>query len=547
MNTSTFSLEGQLLLLEQRKIVSAKVHIENGKVTKIEAIPKAPDRYILPGFIDAHIHIESSMLVPSEFARMAVKHGTVASVSDPHEIANVLGIEGVEYMIENGDKVPFKFYFGAPSCVPATSYETAGAHLGPKEIDYLLQKEAIVYLAEMMNYPGVINGDAEVMEKISIAKKHGKKVDGHAPGLRGEECKNYISKGISTDHECISYEEGKEKIAYGMKVLIREGSAAKNFDALIPLLSEYPDSIMFCSDDKHPHDLIHGHINQLVSRAVKLGYDLFDVLNAAIRNPIDHYGLKVGQLRLNDPADFIIVEDLKDFKVEKTYINGELVFSDDTVRFPAPTFTKPNNFSRNKIDASSLQIKGEEGDYRVIELIDGQLITKEASHLLHVDHLGNIKVDVENDILKMIVLSRYDQSKAAIAFAKGFGFKKGAIASSVAHDSHNIIAVGCNDEALVKAINSVIENKGGISIFDANEIDSIPLEVSGLMSAKNGEELAKDYERLFKKSNLMGSTLFDPFMMLSFCALLVIPELKLSNKGLFNANTFNFVNLKKNN
>lgn len=545
MNTNTFSLEGQLLLLEQRKIVSAKVHIENGKVTKIEAIPEAPDRFILPGLIDAHIHIESSMLVPSEFARMAVKHGTVASVSDPHEIANVLGIEGVEYMIENGEKVPFKFYFGAPSCVPATSFETAGAHLGPKEIDYLLQKESIVYLAEMMNYPGVINGDAEVMEKISIAKKHGKKVDGHAPGLRGEECKKYISNGISTDHECISYEEGKEKIAYGMKVLIREGSAAKNFDALIPLLSEYPESIMFCSDDKHPHDLVHGHINQLVSKAVKLGYDLFDVLNAAIRNPIDHYGLKVGQLRVNDPADFIIVEDLKDFKVEKTYINGELVFSDETVRFPAPTFTKPNNFSRNKIDASSLQIKGEEGDYRVIELIDGQLITKEASHLLHVDNLGNIKVDVENDILKMIVLSRYDQSKAAIAFAKGFGFKKGAIASSVAHDSHNIIAVGCNDEALEKAINSVIENKGGISIYDANEIDSIPLEVAGLMSAKNGEELAKDYERLFKKSSLMGSALFDPFMMLSFCALLVIPELKLSDKGLFNANTFIFVNLKK--
>ena len=545
MKHSTFSIEGQLLLLEERKIVSSKIYVANGKITKIEAIPKAPSNFILPGFIDAHIHIESSMLVPSEFARIAVKHGSVATVSDPHEIANVLGIEGVEYMIENGDKVPFKFYFGAPSCVPATSFETAGAHLGPKEIDYLLQKEAVVYLAEMMNYPGVLNGDREVLEKIHIAKKYGKKIDGHAPGLRGEACENYIANGISTDHECISYEEGKEKISYGMKVLIREGSAAKNFDALIPLLSEYPEAIMFCSDDKHPHDLVHGHINQLVAKAVKLGYDLFDVLHAAIRNPIEHYGLKVGQLRVNDPADFIVVKDLIDFEVEKTYINGEPVFNDGLVNFPAPSFTLPNNFSRNKIDLNSLQVKGGEGNYRIIELIDGQLITKETSHFLTVDSNGNISTDVAQDILKIVVLSRYDQNEAAIAFVKGFGFKKGAIASSVAHDSHNIIAVGCTDEDLEKAINTLIDNKGGISVYDGNSSDSIPLEVAGLMSAKNGEELAIDYERLFDKSNSMGSTLFDPFMMLSFCALLVIPELKLSDKGLFNANTFNFVPLKK--
>jgi len=545
MKHGTFSLEGQLLLLEERKIVSAKIYVANGKITKIEAIPHAPSHFIIPGFIDAHIHIESSMLVPSEFARVAVKHGTVATVSDPHEIANVLGIEGVEYMIENGDKVPFKFYFGAPSCVPATSFETAGAHLGPEEIDYLLQKKDIVYLAEMMNYPGVLSGEEEVLDKIHIAKRYGKKIDGHAPGLRGEACKNYIANGISTDHECISYEEGKEKISYGMKVLIREGSAAKNFDALIPLLSEYPEAIMFCSDDKHPHDLIHGHINQLVSRAIKLGYDLFDVLQAAIRNPIEHYGLDVGQLRVNDPADFIIVKDLIEFEVEKTYINGELVFSDGSIHFPAPPFALPNNFSRNRIEAAFLQVKEGNGNYRVIELIDGQLITKETSHFLSADANGNTSTNVAQDILKIVVLSRYDQNKAAIAFVKGFGFKKGAIASSVAHDSHNIIAVGCTDEDLEKAINTLIDNRGGISVYDGNSIDSIPLEVAGLMSAKNGEELALDYERLFDKSNAMGSTLFDPFMMLSFCALLVIPELKLSDMGLFNANTFNFVPLYK--
>lgn len=541
MNKNRFSIEGQLLLLDERKIVSARIDVEDGKIIGIEPITNAPEHFILPGFIDAHIHIESSMLVPSEFARMAVKHGSVATVSDPHEIANVLGISGVEYMIDNAQKVPFKFYFGAPSCVPATSFETSGAHLGPESIDYLLKKKEIVYLAEMMNYPGVLHNDPEVIEKLNIAKKYNKKIDGHAPGLRGKECKEYIDHGISTDHECISYDEGKEKIEHGMKVLIREGSAAKNFDALIPLLSEFPESIMLCSDDKHPHDLIHGHINLLVKRAIENGMDVFDTLKAAIKNPIEHYGLDVGLLNVGDSADFIVVENLKDFDVLQTYINGELVYDGQDCLFEAPKFDTPNNFSRRKIQLEDLKLKGKDGLHRVIEIVDGQLMTHESEHYLKVNSLGDVQPDLKEDVLKMVVLSRYDQNKAAMAFTRGFGLKRGAIASSVAHDSHNIIAVGCNDKELLEAINNVIENKGGLSLVDGTFSKNIALPVAGLMSDLDGISLAKDYEELFEASENIGSTLYDPFMMLSFCALLVIPELKLSDLGLFNGNTFNFV------
>lgn len=541
MNKRNFSVSGQLVLLKERKIVSSRIDITEGKIVSITEVENAPQHYILPGFVDAHIHIESSMLVPSEFARMAVKHGTVATVSDPHEIANVLGLEGVEYMIENAKTVPFKFYFGAPSCVPATQFETSGAHLGPDAIETLLQKEEIVYLAEMMNFPGVLNEDPEVIEKLNIAKRLNKKIDGHAPGLKGEDCKNYIDHGISTDHECVSYEDGKEKIEYGMKVLIREGSAAKNFDALIDLISDYPESIMFCSDDKHPHDLIHGHINLLVKRSIAMGYNLFDTLNAAITNPIEHYGLNVGMLNIGDIADFIIVDDLENFNVLETYIDGNLVYDGEKCLFDRSPITTPNNFSRNKIKLEDLKFNGSSGDYRVIEVIDGQLFTNEKEHHLEANSEGEITPDVENDVLKMVVLSRYDQQEAAMAFTKGYGLKRGAIASSVAHDSHNIIAVGCNDVDLLAAINMVIENKGGISLADGDIKKSIPLPVAGLMSDLDGEALALDYIDLFDASKIIGSTLYDPFMMLSFCALLVIPELKLSDKGLFNGKTFNFV------
>lgn len=547
MNNSSFSISGQVVLLAERKIVSARLTIDHGIISKIEAIAKAPDFFILPGFVDAHIHIESSMLIPSEFAPLAVKHGTIATVSDPHEIANVLGIAGIDFMLDDAAKVPFKFFFGAPSCVPATDFETAGATLGPDAIESLLKRKEISYLAEMMNYPGVLNKDPQVLEKLVIAKRLNKKIDGHAPGLRGNDIKSYIDQGISSDHECTTYEEAKEKITYGMKILIREGSAAKNFDALIDLLAEYPESIMFCSDDKHPHDLIKGHINQLVKRSIGSGMDLYDTLNAAITNPIKHYGLEVGQLRVGDPADFILVKDLKDFDVLETYINGIKVYGGHKCLFQSNNFNTPNNFKRNEIEENFIKLKGISGTYRVIKVLDGQLLTHELAHQMMCSPDGHIEADVDNDVLKIIVLSRYDQSKAAIALVKGFELKKGAIASSVAHDSHNIIAVGTNDSDLRSAINLIIKNKGGISLSDGDVRESISLPVAGLMTNISGEKLALNYERLHELSRSLGSTLYDPFMMLSFCALLVIPELKLSDKGLFNGNTFNFVDLLKSN
>ena len=544
MNNTTFSISGQVVLLAEKKIVSSAVKIVNGRINSIEPDPHAPRHFILPGFIDAHIHIESSMLIPSEFARMAVKHGTVATVSDPHEIANVLGIPGIDFMLNNAKTVPFKFYFGAPSCVPATEFETSGASLGSKAIEELLKRDEIAYLAEMMNYPGVLHKDPQVMEKLAIAKRLNKKIDGHAPGLRGEACKNYIDQGISTDHECTTYEEAKEKIAYGMKILIREGSAAKNFDALIDLLKEHPESIMFCSDDKHPHDLIKGHINLLIKRALEKGMDLFDCLNAAITNPIDHYGLDVGQLKIDDPADFIIVKDLDNFEVISTYIDGIKVYENDQCLFKSLNREQPNHFNRSRIELDSLKLAGKEGRYKVIRVMDGQLLTKEDQAYLYTSKQGEVLTNIEKDILKIAVLSRYDQSEAALAFITGFNLKRGAIASSVAHDSHNIIAVGCNDEDLLGAINIIIENKGGIALTDGNIKAGIPLPIAGLMTDNSGEVLAAEYEYMMDLSRNLGSTLFDPFMMLSFCALLVIPELKLSDKGLFNGNTFKFVSLK---
>lgn len=546
MNNLSYSVGGNVVLLKEKKIIQARIEVENGKIKSIIPDSSVPNHFILPGFVDSHIHIESSMLVPSEFARMAVKHGTVSTVSDPHEIANVLGIDGVEFMLDNAKKVPFKFYFGAPSCVPATEFETAGAKLGPSAIQLLMEKEEIVYLAEMMNFPGVLNNDPEVIEKLNIAKKLNKVIDGHAPGLRGDDAKNYIDKGITTDHECVSYEEGKEKIELGMKVLIREGSAAKNFDALIDLLSLYPESIMFCSDDKHPHDLIHGHINLLAKRAIEKGMGIFDVLNAAILNPIKHYKLNVGLLEVGDPADFIVVSDLENFDVKETYIDGTLVYSEGETSIKRQDFSTPNNFSRTEISSHDIKMKGKSGDYRVIEVVDGQLLTHEHIHHIESDNEGYINPIIEDDILKMVVASRYDQSKPAIAFTKGYGLKKGAIASSVAHDSHNIIAVGTNDKDLLRAINLVIENKGGISLVDKEMEDCITLPVAGLMSDLSGEELAIHYQDLFDKSQKLGSNLYDPFMMLSFCALLVIPELKLSDRGLFDAINFTFANQKIN-
>ncbi len=543
---SSFTIKGNLVDVWNKKIYTAQISVADSKIIAIDELEEDKSLpFVLPPFTDAHVHIESSMLLPSEFAKLAVVHGTVATVSDPHEIANVCGIKGVQYMIENGKKVPFRFYFGAPSCVPATPFETAGATLNSNDVKTLLQQADIHYLSEMMNFPGVLNEDEEVTKKINIAHELKKPIDGHAPGLRGKEAKQYIDAGISTDHECVTAEEALEKLSYGMKIIIREGSAARNFEALIPLLNDHVENIMFCSDDKHPDSLVEGHINVLCKRAVAKGVDVFKVLQAACINPVLHYKLGNGLLRVGDAADFIFVDNLADFIVIKTYINGELVAENGTSFIKSVKEKVINNFSCKTIITNDLIIPIEDYPHNaeailVIEALDGELITKKIWAKTKQQN-GFWVSDVENDVLKIVVVNRYQNAPVAKCFVKNFGLKRGAMASSVAHDSHNIIAVGVDDESLAAAINSIIKNRGGISCADGNEIDVLPLPIGGLMSKEDGYKVAKQYTAISNKAKALGSKLAAPFMTLSFMALLVIPHIKLSDKGLFDGDAFQFL------
>jgi adenine deaminase len=536
-------IKGRIVDIYNKTIYKGELVVEGGKIKAIIKKDHQVTDFIMPGFIDAHIHIESSMLVPSEFAKIAVTHGTVATVSDPHEIANVLGIEGIEFMIENGNKVPFKFNFGAPSCVPATAFESAGALIDSEGIKKLLQKKEIKYLAEMMNYPGVLYDDDEISKKIAWAKHYNKPVDGHAPGLRGDDISKYISAGISTDHECFTHEEGLEKLQKGMKVIIREGSAAKNFEALIDLLPEHFENMMFCSDDKHPDDLLINHINKLCARSIKKEIDLYKVLQAACINPINHYNLDVGTLKVGDPADFIIVEDLVNFKTLQTYIDGELVFSKGISKIESVPFKILNNFNTNKKSISDFRVESNAKQIRVIEALEGELVTNELIENSLIEN-GNLISNIHTDVLKMAVVNRYKNEKPAIAFIKNFGLKEGAIASSVGHDSHNIIAIGSTDQAICNAVNLLIETKGGICALSNSEKKVLPLPIAGIMSDQNGKTIGKEYALLDQMAKEMGSALKAPYMTLSFMALLVIPFLKLSDKGLFNGSKFEFTSLE---
>ncbi|WP_343663156.1 adenine deaminase [Chryseobacterium mucoviscidosis] len=537
-----FTIKSNLIDIVARETYPAEIFIKDNKISSIQRISEKQDTYVLPGFIDAHVHIESSMLVPSEFAKIAVKHGTVATISDPHEIANVLGVSGVEYMIDNAQKVPFHFYFGAPSCVPATHFETAGAVIDSGDIDGLLSKKEIVYLAEMMNFPGVIYKDEEVLKKLESAKKHNKPIDGHAPGLMGEDMKSYFSAGISTDHECFGYQEALEKLEFGVKVMIREGSAAKNFDTLIPLLKDFPDQMMFCCDDKHPDNLLESHINDHVKRALDLGYDLYDVLRASSYNVVKHYNLPVGLLQIGDNADFIEIDNLTDFTILKTYINGALVSENGESFIESVEAATVNNFSCSLKSPSDFKVKSEGEKIRVIETLDGQLITKE----IHAEVLNNdgfAESDPENDILKIAVVNRYQDAAVATAFIKNIGLKNGAIASCVAHDCHNIVVVGTNDDDICKAVNLIIQAKGGISLAHDEEEMVLELPIAGIMTDLPAEKVAEAYIRLDQRAKELGSRLRAPYMSLSFMALLVIPELKLSDKGLFNGKSFEFTDV----
>jgi adenine deaminase len=542
MNQESFSVQGNIVDVVGGRIFPGTVAVSRGKITSVTEEKVESSSYILPGLVDAHIHIESSMLIPSEFARLAVTHGTVATVSDPHEIANVLGIAGIRFMINNGKKVPFKFYFGASSCVPATPFETAGAIIGVKEIEELLRMDEIGYLSEMMNFPGVLMEDGEVMAKLALARKYGKPVDGHAPGLAGEDIRKYVNAGISTDHECFTLEEALEKAGLGMKILIREGSAARNFDALVPLLGIYPDLVMFCSDDRHPDDLAQRHINDIARRAVLKGYDLLTVLKACTLNPKKHYNLDTGLLQPGDPADIVIIDNPESFKVLKTFIDGKLVSEKGKTLINSVDEKPVNIFSAKKVTPVDLRIKPLGNRIRVIEALEGQLITHELEERSLIEK-DNVVSDPDHDLLKIIVLNRYQHSSPAVAFIKNFGLKKGAIASTVAHDSHNIIAVGVTDEEISRAINALVEVQGGICCVDGNDIEILPLPVAGLMSDEDGYDVASRYEMIDKMAHGLGSPLAAPFMTLSFMALLVIPELKLSDKGLFDGKTFAFTSL----
>lgn len=539
-----------------RRQFKGEITVEDGKILRVEKKEHDHEQYILPGLVDAHVHIESSMTVPSVFARTAVVKGTVAVVSDPHEIANVMGEEGIDYMLEDSKKAPLKVFFGVPSCVPATPFESAGAVLDAKAVDRLLAREDLCYLSEMMNFPGVISEFPEVTAKLESAKKHGKIVDGHAPGLGGANLQKYIEAGISTDHECFTYEEAVEKIRLGMKILIREGSSARNFEALHSLIDEYPESVMLCTDDSHPDTLIYeGHIDKLIRRGQEKGLDIYNLIRAAVINPVEHYGLNVGLLREGDAADFIIVDDLKSFNVLSTFIDGNCVYKNGKVLFPVEKVSAKNVFNRNKISIDDVKlavppagetkeqiIREQMKKIRVIVASDGELITGQELAMPEVEN-GNIVSDPSRDILKMVVLSRYADDPVQIGFIKNIGLKKGAIASSIAHDSHNIIAVGATDKDIVEAVNRLVENRGGIVVGTADHLLDLPLEVAGLMSTRNGEEVASRYHLLNAEARRLGTSLESPFMTLAFMSLLVIPELKLGDKGLFDVTKFEFVKL----
>ncbi|HWA34316.1 MAG TPA: adenine deaminase [Cyclobacteriaceae bacterium] len=535
-------ISGHIIDIRKRRIYDGEIEVADGIIHSIKEIGKVDDQVILPGFIDAHVHIESSMVVPSEFARMAVVHGTVATVSDPHEIGNVIGIDGVEYMIENGKQVPFKFYFGAPSCVPATPFETSGGVIDTAHVASLLEKKEVRYLAEMMNWPGVLDGDPDVMARIECAKRNNKVVDGHAPGLRGEQARKYAAAGISTDHECFTAPEALDKLSFGMKILIREGSAAKNFDALAGLINDHWENMMLCSDDKHPDSLEAGHINLLVKRALAMKIDLFKILTTACINPVDHYKLDVGTLSPGDPADFIVIDNLVDFRITKTFINGILVAENGKTKIAHAPSPLINNFFGSERRREEFAVRATGHTIRVMEALDGQLITNTLIEAAAIRD-GFVVSDTTRDILKIVVVNRYAESNPSVAFIKNFGLKTGAIASSVGHDSHNIIAVGVDDASIERVVNLIIRFRGGVAAFDGKQEKILPLPVAGIMSNNDGYVVSKAYQEIDRMAKQMGSKLGAPFMTLSFMALLVIPALKISDKGLFDSQKFEFVDL----
>ncbi len=549
MLNNNFVVKGHILSVADKTVIDGELHVKNGKIEDIIPIPDLDNNapYILPGLIDAHVHIESSMLLPSQYAKEAVRHGVVGAVCDPHEIANVCGKQGVNFMIENSKQSCFHFAFTAPSCVPATSFETSGYTLNSQDVKQLLEKKEIYSLAEMMNFPGVLNKNEEVLRKIDYAKQVGKPTDGHAPMLDDKDILAYSLAGISTDHESSSYDEAETKIKYGIKCLIREGSAAKNFDNLWQLIDKYPTMTMFCSDDIHPNELQNSYIDTLVKRSIGKGVSLFNILQTSSLNPISHYNLPIGMLRKGDYADFIIVNNLKDFEIQSTFISGEQVFDKANNNLVCNDLLSDNtniinNFNRSEITEKDIKLIAQTSAIKVIKAKDKELYTK--AIVCNAKIQDNFVVsDTENDVLKLVVCNRYNNTKPAIAFINGFGLKNGAMASTIAHDSHNIIAVGTCDELIVKVINQLVANKGGICITNGEKTESLPLPIAGLMSGETIDVVSSKYESLNNFAKSLGCKMNAPFMTMAFMALLVIPEIKLSDKGLFDAKSFEFTSV----
>lgn len=548
---------GKIADVKTRKIYPGKITVKDGVITSIEPIaendPQASAcvNFILPGLVDSHIHIESTLMVPRNYARMAVANGVVAAVCDPHEIANVLGTSGMDFMIADGKNVRFNFSYAAPSCVPATPFETSGAILGPAEVEEMIRRDEVVALAEMMNVPGVIFGDEQVHAKLAAAKMASKPIDGHAPQVSGDALGKYIAAGITTDHECETVEEAREKLALGMKVIIREGSAACDFERLYPLIAEYPGQVMFCSDDMYPDDIDEiGYINGLIKRALAKGVPLWETLEAATATPVQHYGLKSGLLQAGDPADFIVVDNFEDFNVLSTYVHGEEVYNAET-GINEPVFMVsagtadqcPNVFNASEVTPAMMQVKREDAPMKVIIATEGSLVTGKELVRPSSDPYGNVITDVDAGISKIVAYSRYSPSQPQVAFIKGFGLRSGAIASTIAHDSHNIIAVGTNDEDIAAAINALVKATGGIAVCNGGETEILPLPVAGLMTLLPPDEVARKHRALRLMSYNMGCTIKAPFMTLAFMALPVIPELKLTDKGLFDGTAFSFTSL----
>lgn len=542
-NTATF--RGHIVDLVARRIFDGEMTVKNGKIDSFkECEVEASAPYYLPGFIDSHVHVESSMMTPVEFARIALRHGTIGAVCDPHEIANVMGTEGIDLMLDLAKLADFRFAFGMPSCVPSCSkdIETSGFVLGADVVAEYMKRDDIYFLAEMMNFPGVINGDPEVMAKIESAKANGKPIDGHAPGLVGEERARYASAGIYSDHECTSIETGRSAVACGMTVQIREGSAAKDYAALAPLIAEAPGHVMFCTDDCHPNDFVRGHIDRIVRRAISEGYDVLDVLTAACLTPVKHYNIPAGLMQVGDPADFIVLTDLTPhFRVIKSYINGVKVYSSKG-QYTANLMLERsvqvqknlvqhmiNNFNAHAITEADIA-RTPQAEEHIIVASDGSLFT------LH--EQGPVTPDVQ----KLVVIDRYSgQAVPKVAYIRGFGITHGAVAQTIAHDCHNIVAVGSDDKELVRVINRVIEMKGGIVVSDGTDIEDLPLPIGGLISPLCGHELAFRCDLLNEVIQRAGCQFHSPFITLGFMCLPVIPQLKLTDKGLFDSVNFLFV------